>query len=309
MYSRSTSSVLTGRTKNKRVRSKEDLPAQKLQNVMKRNILFILSLTLTFIGANGQEDEAYLKANAIRIDDPEKLSDSIYTLLSPFQIIMFGEMHGTNESAPFVSGLTNLFTNKGDSVQVGLEIAPGFMNKFLELHTDSSVYQSDFFSNPPYLDGRESLPWAALISTLNKNPKVKIFFFDTNRDKDVVPFRDTLMAATIKTQFNKYPAWKMITLSGNSHNKISDANSMGSVLIRNISAKVCSLNMEYKEGNCNASFTHGLEIKELGSYPSVFNSTEGYDRYLLLYSTKSNYGYNGIYYTKYITAAKMIVSK
>jgi hypothetical protein len=272
---------------------------------MTRNILLLLTLTLTFLSASGQDNETYLKANAIRFDNAEKLNDSIYTLLSPFQIVMVGEMHGTNESAPFVSGLTNLFTNKGDSVQVGLEIPAEYMSKYLQLHTDSSVYQSEFFSNPPYLDGRESIAWANLIVSLNKNPKVKIFFFDTNRDKDVVPFRDSLMAANIKTQFNKHPTWKMITLSGNYHSKISDANTMASVLKRNVSAKVCSINMEYKEGSCNANFTHGLEIKQLGSYPSVFNSTEGYDRYLLLYSTKSNYDYNGIYYTKYITAATM----
>jgi hypothetical protein len=276
---------------------------------MTRNILLFLTLTLTFLGASGQDNETYLKANAIRFDNPEKLSDSIYTLLSPFQIVMIGEMHGTNESAPFVSGLTNLFTNKGDSVQVGLEINPEFMSKYLQLHTDSSVYQSEFFSNPPYLDGRESLPWANLISTLNKNPKVKIFFFDTNRDKDVVAFRDSLMAMNIKTQFNQHPTWKMITISGNYHTSISNPGSMTSYLKRNITAKICSLNMEYKEGSANANFTHGLEIKQLGSYPSVFNSTEGYDRYLLLYSAKSNYDYNGIYYTKYITAATMTSTK
>jgi len=276
---------------------------------MTRNILLLLTLTLTLLNVSGQDDERYLKANAIRFDNPEKLSDSVYTLLSPFQIVMVGEMHGTNESAQIISGLTNLLTNKGDSVQVGLEIDPELMTKFLQLHTDSSVYQSAFFSNPPYLDGRESLPWANLISTLNKNPKVKIFFFDTNRDKDVVPFRDSLMAMNIKAQYNQHPTWKMITLSGNHHNKISDANTMASFFKRNVSAKICSLNVEYKEGSANANFTHGLEIKQLGSYPSVFNSTEGYDRYLLLYSAKSNYDYNGIYYTKYITAAKMTISK
>ncbi len=269
------------------------------------NTLLLFALTLTFFSASGQDNEAYLKANAIRFDNPEKLSNSVYNLLSPFKIVMVGEMHGTNESAAFVSGLTNLFANKGDSVLVGLEIPAEFMTKFVSLHTDSSVYQSEFFSNPPYLDGRESLPWANLSSTLNKNPKVKVFFFDTNRDKDVVPFRDSLMAMNIKAQFSQHPTWKMITLSGNYHTSISNPVTMTSVLKRNVSAKVCSLNMEYKEGSANANFTHGLEIKQLGSYPSVFNSTEGYDRYLLLYSAKSNYDYNGIYYTKYITAAKM----
>jgi hypothetical protein len=223
-----------------------------------------LILMLAFLTANAQHDELYLKANAIRIDNPENLSDSIYTLLSPFQIIMVGEMHGTNESAPFVSGLTNLFTNKGDSVQVGLEINPEFMNRYLQLRTDSSYYQSEFFASPPYLDGRESTAWANLICTLNNNPKVAVFFFDISRNANVVNYRDSVMAMNIKTQFNKHPNWRMITLSGNYHNKISDASTMASFFKRSVSAKVCSLNIEYKERSANASFTHGLEIKQLG---------------------------------------------
>jgi hypothetical protein len=133
--------------------------------------LFALAAT----GATAQDDEAYLKANAVRIDNPEKLSDSVYNLLSPYQVITVGEMHGTNESAPFVNGLTNLFTSKGDSVMVGFEIPPILMTKFSSLHTDSSIYQSDFFSNPPFLDGKESKPWANLLSTLNRNPKFNSF--------------------------------------------------------------------------------------------------------------------------------------
>lgn len=280
---------------------------------MVRNILALLSLALTFLSVTAQDDEAYLKANAVLIDNPEKLSESVYNLLKPFQVIMFGEMHGTNESTRFVNGLTNLFTSKGDSLQVGLEITPELMNKFLQLRTDSSIYQSEFFRNPPYLDGRESYAWANLISQLNKNPKVNIFFFDTNRDKEVVPFRDSLMSAKIKTQFKQNPAWRMITLSGNYHNKISNQASMTSFLMRdkelNLSPKICSLNMEYKEGSCNANFTHGLEIKQLGSYPSVYNSTLGYDQYLILLPAKSNYEYTGFYYTKNITAAKMVSEK
>jgi hypothetical protein len=101
----------------------------------------------------------------------------------------------------------------------------------------------------------------------------------------------------------------MITLSGNYHTLLSTPSSMASVLKRNIPATICSLNMEYKEGSCRANFSDGFKKKELGSYPSVFNSTEGYDRYLLLYPPGSNHDYNGIYYTKTITAATMTPSK
>jgi len=277
-----------------------------------RNLILIL-LSVFALNANGQDDEAYLKANAVLIDNPYKLNDRIYTLLDPFQIIMFGEMHGTNESAPFVNGLAALMTSKGDSIQVGLEITPALMNKFLLLHTDSSIYQSEFFANPPYLDGRESFAWANLISLLNKNPKVNIFFFDTGRDKNEEKFRDSLMSENIKKQLLRYPTRRIITLSGNYHNKISNHVSMTSFLIRdkslNLASKICSLNMEYKEGTCMANFQNGFGKKMLGSYPSIYNTTEGYDNYLLLLSPKSNYEYNGFYYIKNITAATMISSR
>src|SRR5258706_11711680 len=97
---------------------------------MTRQLFFLLTFTLAFSLANAQSEAAYLKANSIRLDNPEKLSDSVYTLLSPFKIIMFGEMHGTNESAPFTNGLANLFTSKGDTVSLGLEIPSAEMKQF-----------------------------------------------------------------------------------------------------------------------------------------------------------------------------------
>lgn len=273
-----------------------------------KGIIFLF-LIFNFLNVNGQDDETYLKKHAVRIDNPEKLSESIYTLLSPFQIIMIGEMHGTNESAPFVRGLTNLFTQKGDCVLVGLEIPPTLMTLFTSQLTDSSIYQSEFFNNPPFIDGRESFPWANLISTLNKNNLAKIFFFDVNPNEGKAYERDSLMAEKIITQYKQHPVWKLITLSGNYHNRITNPMTMASVLKRNLSVKICSLNMEYKGGSCNANFKNGLEIKQLGSQPTVYNSTSGYNQYLILLSENTDYDYNGFYYTKNISPAKMTFSK
>ena len=114
---------------------------------MSRIFFLIPTLILTFLNAKGQDAITYLKNNAVRIDNPEKMNDSVYKLLSPFQMIMMGEMHGSNEPAQFVSGLTELLTSKGDSVQVGLEIPLSKMSNFLSLHTDSSIYTSDFHPN------------------------------------------------------------------------------------------------------------------------------------------------------------------
>ncbi len=274
---------------------------------MKRNILLIFSLILNSLIARGQNEEAYLKANAIHINNPERLSDSVYNLLSKFQIIMFGEMHGTNESVPFVNGLTTLFTTKGDSVLVGLEIPSNSMARFISAHTDSSIYQSDFFSQHP-VSGKESIPWANLISSLNRNHKVQIFFFDLNADEKISN-RDSLMAMKTKRQYEQHSTWKMITLTGNYHNRITNPGSMTSILKRNITTNICSLNMEYQQGSAFANFTHGMEIKELGSYPSTFNSTQGYDRYVMLQNPNIYYDYDGFYFIRSISPAKMTISK
>lgn len=278
--------------------------------------LFLLFLLLTFRfgfeNISAQSEAAYLTANAVLIDNPEKLSDGVYQLLSPFQVIMFGEMHGTNESAPFINGLAGLFTDKGDSVLVGLEIPSGLMAKFERLRTDSSVYESDFFRISA-LSGRESLPWAMLISSMNKNGKVKLFFYDVNDKEGKEYNRDSLMFAKIKAQMKEHPIWKVITLSGNYHNRLSDELTMAYYLKKDtelsIASKMCTLNMEYKEGTCMANFGHGLELKMLGAYPSVYNSTEGYDRYLILNPPSYYSPYTGFYYTKSITPATMTNTK
>jgi hypothetical protein len=270
-----------------------------------KNIFFIFSLSLKCLSAVGQDDAEYIKANAVRIDNPEKLSDSAYVLLSPFEIIMFGEMHGTNESAPFVNGLTNLFTRKGDSVQVGFEIPSSQMTGFLSLHTDSSIYHSDFFFRQPPVSGKETVAWATLISKLKDNPRAEVFFFDVN-DNDGKPYqRDSLMSVKIKEQFKKHPSWKMITLTGNYHNRISGEPTTALFLNRDKQLKICSLNMEYSGGTCLANFGKGLEKKQLGGYSSSYDSTLGWDNFLLLVSPASNYEYNGFYYTRQITAATL----
>src|SRR2546421_729057 len=93
-----------------------------LNRPMMRNLLLSFCLSLIVIAATAQSNTDYLKANAVRVDNPFQLSDSVYNIFSPFQLFMVGEMHGTNESAQFVIGLANLFANKGDSISVGLEI-------------------------------------------------------------------------------------------------------------------------------------------------------------------------------------------
>ena len=68
-----------------------------------KNIMVIICLFLS-ISVFAQSELEYLNKNAVLISNPKQLSDSVYALLSGYKTIMFGEMHGTNESAPFVYG-------------------------------------------------------------------------------------------------------------------------------------------------------------------------------------------------------------
>ena len=174
-------------------------------------------LVLLFAGyvAGGQDAATLLRNGAVRVDNPLQPSDSVYNLLSPFQIIMIGEMHGTNKPAKLVTGFANLFAKHGDSVSVGLEILPEQMQLYNTMHTDSSIYQSQFFANPPQRDGRASFAWADIIAKLNNNPCIQIFYYDINKGSEESYERDSIMFSKIKKQYLLHPKWKMITISGN----------------------------------------------------------------------------------------------
>lgn len=251
-----------------------------------------------------QVDVAYVKANAVRIDNVNRFSDSVFNLLNPFQLIMLGEVHGTNESALFVNGLANLFTSKGDSVQVGLEIPSSQLTEFLLLHSHHSIYQSAYFRGKA-LSGKETVSWATLISKLNENPRVKLFFFDFNNGDGSMYHRDSIMSAKIKNQFNQRPTWKMITLGGNFHNQITGKKTMISFLLHDQQIKICSLNIEYSYGSALANFGKGLEVKQLINPPSPYISTLSWDKFLLLVPSNSRYPYNGFFYIREITPAKL----
>jgi len=271
-----------------------------------KQFLFVVIGTCMMLIAHAQDDVNYVRTHSVMIENPDMLSDSLYTCLAPYRVMMVGEMHGTNEPAAFVNGLVNLLTGHGDSVLVGLEIPSGLMKAFATQPNDFGIYQSDFFRNPS-IDGRSSMAWQTLLIKSCKNSRVSLFFFDANEGEAAPYLRDSVMAAKIYQQHTLHPRWKIVTLSGNFHNKITDERSMTYQLMHdaqyNLASEICALNTEYSEGSCTANFGNGLETKEIGSYPSVYNSTLQANRYFLLVSPGSGYEYSGFFYTRTITAA------
>ena len=284
-----------------------------------RQLLIFFILAICSIKANAQNKSAeYLKEHAVRINKDIVLSDSAYNLLSGYRLIMVGEMHGTKEPAKFVTGLMDLFASKKDSVQIGLEIPSGLMANYSNEHTDSSIYKSEFFAKG-FDDGRSSYSWAEIISNAKSNPLVNVFFFDVNSgEPNDQLHRDSMMYVKIKRNMILHPGCKTITISGNAHNMMVDNNGTTPAALYlkndqalNLGNKICTLLHWSREGTMrnNSGKGAGLELKEVKREDDVFSQSVDSDNYVVLYSSNVGQRYSGVFYTKYMTAAKMVKDK
>jgi hypothetical protein len=271
---------------------------------MTKNIFILLILIITTKASKSQINSTYLKEHAIPISEFDSLSSQIYEQINHYQLIMLGEIHGTNEPVNLLDGLAILLTKYGDSVQVGFEIPPSQMASFLKKHTSKSILASEFFSDPSG-DGRASNAWFKTMVNLTKNKKVEIFFFDNNIDQS--GYSDSIMYVNIKAKIIAHPTWKTITICGSMHNRIlpyEGQKKIGDYLILdkdlNIADKFCSLNLEFESGE-----TLWNEFKPM---PSIYSSL-AYDKYLFFYPKDTSEPYHGIFFTRNFTKSETAVSK
>jgi hypothetical protein len=282
-------------------------------NIMTQKLLFILTFGLSIFSADGQDFSTYIKNNAVRTDKLDNSKNEAYNLLANFKLIMIGEMHGTNEPAKFVIQLTELLASNNDSVQVGLEIPPDLMTKYISSRSVENIYASDFFADNSK-DGRASFAWAEIIAKLNKNSKVRIFFYDTiEGESKTYEDRDSLMYLKIKKEIKLFPNWKTITLSGNIHNMILPYKGKPKTalyLIKdselNLSKNICTLNHYSQSGKMLNNIGNGLQISEVNNTSSPYSQSVDFDSYLLLFPENHSDRYNGIYFTRTVSAAKMV---
>jgi len=274
-----------------------------------------LSLAVFIFGIlhlSGQDFKTYLKENALKFEKADSLNNEIYNALSDYSLIMIGEMHGTNEPADFVRGLTNLFTGKGDSVSVGFEIPAGQMEAYLANPEGSNIIKSEFFQNTP--DGRNSSAWVSAIAMIGKNPLAHIFFYDT--DKKYSNSRDSEMYVNIKREILQHPGWKTFTLSGNVHNmllphrgEIKTAYYLQHDNDLELIDKMCSLNHVYQTGSMFNMMNDTLKKRDVNYPPSEYSSVTGYENYLFLFPVNVADNYSGVFFTRRITASEAVSIK
>lgn len=265
-----------------------------------------------------QNFEDFLAQYAIEIENLSKPKKDIFMVLQDARFISIGEhMHGMKEPATFCLGLAKLFIRNGKNVQIGLEIAPENMSKYLCKPKDKNVGKSYFFSDP-FHDGRSNKSWAKIITQLNHKRQAEIFFFDVSKygEND----RDSLMAQSIKEQVLKHPEKITIILTGMAHGMLNNDN--GGKKMMTYLSKDEELNLENKLYSFCQLFEYGqirryenqdwiIDIKDLSNseYYRPYTKTLNYSNYLSIYPSNFDDFYSkrftGFFYTKYTKPVKI----
>ena len=255
------------------------------------------------------EKQKHLKKNAIPIQNLSKLSDKIYDEIANYEIIMIGEMHGTNEPAEFAYGLSNLITKSEKNVILALEIRSSQMDKLSDEMSISELKELDFFRGKNF-DGRNGVAWLDLVYKSIKNDGIILKFIDNPYQSST---RDSSMYREIRNIHNKHPNTKIVTLTGNSHNSfipLFNKERIGGYLLKDTvnfdSKKIMSINHVFSEGNMLNNDLTGLKMRTIERKENIYNTTLSHEMFLYRKLSQELNRCTHILYTDKVTASEII---
>jgi len=255
------------------------------------------------------EKQKDLKKNAIPIESLSKLSNKIYDEIANFEILMIGEMHGTNEPAKFAYGLCELIAKHEGSVIMAMEIRASHMNNLSDEMSISELKEVDFFRGKNF-DGRNGVAWLDLVYKSIKNDGIILKFIDNHYQSSP---RDSSMYREIRNIHNKHPNTKIVTLTGNVHNSFTplfDKERIGGYLLKDTvnfdSKKIMSINHIFSEGNMLNSDLTGLKMRTIEREENIYNTTLSHEMFLCRKFPEEQNEYTHILYTDKVTASEII---
>jgi hypothetical protein len=255
------------------------------------------------------EEQKDLKKKAIPIESLSKLSNKIYDEIANFEILMIGEMHGTNEPAEFAYGLCELIAKHEGSVIMAMEIRASLMNNLSDEMSISELKELGFFRGKNF-DGRNGEAWLDLVYKSIKNDGIILKFIDNPYPSSP---RDSSMYREIRNIHIKNPNTKIVTLTGNVHNSFKplfDKVRIGGYLLKDSvnfdSKKIMSINHDYSEGDMLNNDGTGLKISTIERKENIYNTTLSHDMFLYRKFPEEQNEYTHILYTDKVTASEII---
>lgn len=187
----------------------------------------------------------------------------IFPLLKRGNVLLFGEIHGTQEIPAFIADVVCMAAKKQIPVTLGLEI-PYSEQKIIDRFLDSRggkeaearLIEGAFWHSKTK-DGRSSLAMLRLIEQVRTlraaGAKVQIVAYDSD---PLAQERDRIMAQNLSNAIAGKPKNLFIVLSGNNHTRLTRGNqwnkefeSMGYLLAKsNNGSQLFSLNMSHEGG-------------------------------------------------------------
>lgn len=255
------------------------------------------------------EEQKDLKKSAIPIKSLSKLSNKIYDEIANFEILMIGEMHGTNEPAEFAYGLCELITEHEDNVIMAMEIRSSLMNNLSDEMSISQLKELDFFRRKNF-DGRNGVAWLDLVHKSAKNERIILKFIDNSYPSST---RDSSMYMEIRNIHNKHPNTKIVTLTGNVHNSFTplfDKVRIGGYLLKDSvnfdSKKIMSINHVFSEGSMLNNDGTGLKISTIERKENIYNTTLSHEMFLYKKFPEEQNRCTHILYTDKVTASGIV---
>jgi len=236
--------------------------------------------------------------------------DGVGQVIAPATILLIGEMHGTEQSPPFVNDLVCTALDRGLPVTVSLEIPVEEADR-LAAYLDSDGGQearaallTGPFWTSEYQDGRQSAAMLQLIDSLRRDQAaglpVKVALLDkvglrTQRE------RDAFLASQLVEAAKASPRDLVVALTGNLHSRIrkgspwdADFRPMGMDVEEQLpDRRILAFDVAFTGGtawNCRGDDPAGCHAYELKPTPmdgsgkrriALDDSTEGqhYDGY------------------------------
>ncbi|WP_111684158.1 hypothetical protein [Winogradskyella tangerina] len=255
------------------------------------------------------EEQKDLKKNAIPIKSLTKLGNKIYDEIANFEVLMIGEMHGTNEPAEFAYGLCELITEHEDQVIMAMEIRASLMNNLSDDMSISQLKELNFFRGKNF-DGRNGVAWLDLVHKSTKNKRIILKFIDNSYASST---RDSSMYREIRNIHIKYPNTKIVTLTGNVHNSFTplfDKERIGGYLLKDTvnfdPEKIMSINHVFSEGSMLNNDGTGLKINTVEREDNIYNTTLSHEMFLYKKLPEEQNRCTHILYTDKVTASEII---
>jgi hypothetical protein len=245
-------------------------------------------------------------------------------LVEPGSVVLFGEMHGTQELPRFFGEAVCAVADSRQSVRVGLEIEPGnqaVFDAFLAspgAASDVSALMAAPFWSREFQDGKSSQAMVALLERMRRlraqGLPIDVFLFDLGPGQAVAE-RDKHMAENIESQVRTHPEAITMALTGDLHafkapGSPWDPNyrAMGWHLAQD-GLRVHSLGTSHPAGtawSCVGSPVPDCASRPIKASPAL---PSGRTTGIELLPEPTRQGYDGLYATSSLTASLPAVSE